>query len=468
MKDTAEHPNGKNPGRVPPQRLVVLSFLLVIALGWILLMMPFSTVREGRLHPVDALFTAVSATCVTGLIVVDTGTEFTMVGKGIILILIQVGGLGLMTLSTFLLVMLGRRPRLRDRLAVLNVVGSAGIRGWKGLIRTVILTTLVLEFAGAAVLAWRFYSHYGFSLRDAVMRGAFHSVSAFCNAGFSLFPDSLMGFGSDWWITLTHAALIFMGGIGFLVLYNLFQIRFWRRDLASRGRLRLHSRLALLASLLLIVLMFFPLLINEWNHSLEGMPVAEKINRAFFQAVTPRTGGFNTMPVEELRSSSLWLTMLMMFVGASPCGTGGGIKTVTFVILVAAVFSLVAHRDRVVIFRRTVPEKTVLEAMGIVVLAAGLVFCGVVLLFCTENPAISVHSPGGYFGEILFETVSAFGTVGLSTGITPRLSLAGKLIIAAVVFMGRVGPLAVALTIGKTGGAPQATVRYPEDIAVVG
>lgn len=468
MKAAAEQVNGSSPGRLPPQRLVVLSFLLVIALGWILLMMPFSTVRSGRLHPVDALFTAVSATCVTGLIVVDTGTEFTMAGKGIILVLIQVGGLGLMTLSTFLLVMLGRRPSIRDRLAVLNVVGNTGIRGWRGLIRMVILTTLTLEFAGAAVLTWRFYSHYGLSLRDAAIRGGFHSVSAFCNAGFSLFPDSLMGFGADWWITLTHAALIFLGGIGFLVLYNLFRIKFWRRDLASRGRLRLHGRLALLASLLLIVLMFFPLLINEWNRSLEGMPAAEKINRAFFQAVSPRTGGFNTMPVEKMRPSSLWLTMLMMFVGASPCGTGGGIKTVTFVILIASVFSRVAHRDRVVIFRRTVPEKTVLEAVGISVLALGLVFCGAMFLFYSESPDISAHSPGGFFGEILFETVSAFGTVGLSTGITPRLSLAGKLIIGAVIFMGRVGPLAVALTIGKTGGAPQATVRYPEDVAVVG
>jgi len=437
-------------------------------MGTILLILPFSTVQPGCLHPVDALFTAASATCVTGLIVVDTGTAFTPVGKTVILLLIQLGGLGIMTMSTFFLVLLGKRPTIHDRLILLNTMGNARVRSWKSLLKTVVLTTLLLESCGAAILAWRFHHGYGLVPGKALAYGVFHSISAFCNAGFALFPDSLMGFGSDPWITGTIAVLILIGGIGFLVLFNLIQYRFWRRDRTRRGRIHLHSKLAVLMSLILLLGMFFPLIVGEWNHALKGMEAGEKVERAFFQAVTPRTAGFNTIDVDRLSPTNLWITMFMMFVGASPCGTGGGIKTVTFVILLASVIALVTQRKNVVIFKRTVPNKTVLEALSISVLAFLLVFAGSVLLFCVEDPAISVGSPGGYFGEILFETVSAFGTVGLSTGITPHLSYLGKLIIATVIFMGRVGPLAIALAIGRASPPPLAQVKYPEDLVVVG
>ncbi len=454
--------------RANPPRMIVLSFLGIILAGTIVLILPLSTVQPGCMNPIDALFTAASATCVTGLIVVDTGTFFSPFGKAVILILIQIGGLGLMTMSTFFLVLLGKRLSLRERLVLEDTMGNVRIRGLKGLLRMVVMTTLLLETAGAAILTWRFHLFHGMELKEALVKGVFHSVSGFCNAGFSLFSDNLMAFGEDWWVTGTVSGLIFLGGIGFLVLFNLINIRFWKRDRTRRGRLRLHSRLALLMSLYLFLGMFVPLLLGEWDNTLSGMPVSEKFSSTVLQALTPRTAGFNTVPVDELRPFNLWITLFMMFVGASPGGTGGGIKTVTFVVLAAAVYALVAQKKEVVIFRRTIPQKVVLESLGIAVIGVMVIFIGCAALLLTEFPNQTVVSSAGHATDLLFETVSAFGTVGLSVGLTPHLTALGKLIVASIIFLGRVGPLAVVLMIGRVAATPGGKIKYPEEMVVVG
>jgi len=453
--------------KVQAPRIVVISFLIAILIGSLLLYLPFATRPSGSMHPVDAIFTATSATCVTGLIVKDTGTFFTPFGQIVILILIQLGGLGIMTMSTFFMLLLGKRISLKDRIVLQDSIGQDRVAGLRGLIKRIVITTFSLELLGAAFLAWRFNRYYGYDAGQAVTHGIFHSISAFCNAGFSLYRDSLMRFGDDWWITSTMGGLVFLGGIGFVVLFNLSHFYFWRKNRLTRGRLRLHSKLALLTSAILIAIMFFSLLIGEWDNTLRGVPLAHKISRSLYQAITPRTAGFNSMPVDELKPANHWITVFMMFVGASPSGTGGGIKTVTFAVLLASVYALITERKEVTIFRKSIREETVLEAISIGIISLGVVFLSCTFLFISESAAISSGNEGGFMNDIIFEVVSAFGTVGLSNGITPRLTSIGKLIISATVFVGRVSPLALALLIGRRG-PPAARIKYPEEMVLVG
>lgn len=451
--------------RVNAPEIIALSFLATIVAGTLLLLLPAATVQNGRMAPIDALFTAASATCVTGLIVVDTGSFFTPFGQAVILALMQIGGLGIMSLSTFFLIMIGKKLTLREKIILRDTLGEAKVEGLKVLIKLIIGTTILLELIGALILGLRLNRFYGYPPARAAWTGLFHSVSAFCNAGFSLNRESLMDFGRDWWITATMGSLILLGGIGFVVLFNLSHFYFWRKNRLQRGRIRLHSKLALLTSLVLLVLMFISLTVGEWSNTLRGMPLGEKASRCFFQALTPRTAGFNTLPVEELTPANQWLTMLMMFVGASPSSTGGGIKTSTFAIILAVVYALIVGRERITIWRKTIPREIISRAITIIIIGLGVVFISCFLLLLTESGGISARSGGA--GDILFESISAFGTVGLSHGITPRLSVAGKLVIIVTIFIGRVSPLALALIIGRTGRAP-VPVAYPEEPVILG
>ncbi len=453
--------------RINPPRLIILSFLGVILLGTVLLVLPFSTYTPGCMNIVDALFTAASATCVTGLIVVDTGRFFTPFGRAVILVLIQLGGLGIMTMSTFFLIMLGRRLTLKDRIMMQDTLGEKKVTGVKGLILLIVGMTVFLEAIGAALLAWRFHRAYHYPIHRALAYGVFHSVSAFCNAGFSLFSDSLMRFGDDWCITGIMGGLILLGGIGFVVWYNITHFYFWRKDRTRRGRLRLQTKIALIMSGVLLLIMFIFLMATEWGNTLKGMPLGEKISRCFFQAVTPRTAGFNTLPVDRLNPASLWITIAMMFIGASPSGTGGGIKTCTFAVILASVYTMVTGKKQVVLWRRSIEDQIAVKAISIAVISLAIIFISCTVLFLVEASTVRQFCHTGYMGEIFFETVSAFGTVGLSTGITPHLSYPGKFVIILTMYVGRIGPLTLALLIGRRN-RPAMLIRYPEESVMVG
>ncbi|MFH1038092.1 MAG: TrkH family potassium uptake protein [PVC group bacterium] len=453
--------------RINAPRLIILSFLGTILLGTALLVLPFSTYTPGCMNVVDALFTAASATCVTGLVVVDTGTFFTPFGKAVILVLIQLGGLGIMTMSTFFLVMLGKRLTLKDRIMWQDTLGEKKVKGVKGLILLIVGMTVFLEAIGAALLAWRFHRAYHYPVGQAVVHGVFHSVSAFCNAGFSLYQNSLMRFGNDWCVIGIMGGLVLLGGIGFLVWYNITHFYFWRKDRTRRGRLRLQSRIALAVSGMLLAVMFMLLLAAEWGNTLEGLPLGEKVSRCFFQAVTPRTAGFNTLPVDRLNPATLWITIVMMFIGASPGGTGGGIKTCTFAVILASVYAMITGKKQVVLGRRSIEDQTAVKAISIAVISLGIIFIVCAVLFAVETTSARPFCRTGYMGEIIFETVSAFGTVGLSTGITPHLSFPGKFVIILTMYVGRIGPLTLALLIGRRKRPPM-LIRYPEESVMVG
>ena len=448
-------------------RLIILSFAGAILVGTVLLILPFSTRDPGPMHPVDALFTSSSAVCVTGLIVVDTGTFFTPFGRGVILFLIQLGGLGIMTMSTFFLIMLRRRLTLKDRIALRDALGEEKISGLPGLILLIVGMTLLLEAAGGAVLTWRFYRFYGYPLDRALVHGFFHSISAFCNAGFSLYPDSLTRFSGDGIVIGVVSVLILLGGFGFLVWYNLTHIYFWRRDRIRRGRVRLQTRIVLLISGILLLVMFVFFIGAEWTNTLGGRPPAERLLSGFFHSVTPRTAGFNTVPVSRMLPATLWLTMAMMFIGASPGGTGGGIKTSTFAVILASARRMITGREQLLIRRKSVAEHTAVKAIAIAVISLALIFVSSGLLMLLEGTIAGDGCRAGFLGEILFETVSAFGTVGLSTGLTPELSYPGRLVIVITMFLGRVGPLTLALLVGRRRRSG-AAIRYPEEGVMVG
>ncbi len=453
--------------RINAPRLIMLSFAGAILVGTILLTLPYSTRAPGAMHPVDAFFTSTSAVCVTGLIVVDTGTYFTPFGQTVILILIQLGGLGIMTLSTFFLIMLRRRLTLKDRLVLKDTLGEKKISGLPGLILLIVGMTVFLETLGGIFLAWRFHRFYGYPVVKALSHGFFHSISAFCNAGFSLYSDSLTGFAGDGIVIGIMGVLIILGGIGFVVWFNLTHIYFWRRDRIRRGRLRLQTRIVLAVSAILLLAMFVFFLGAEWNNTLRDRPLAEKLLSGFFHAVTPRTAGFNTVEVCGMLPATLWLTIVMMFIGASPGSTGGGIKTVTFAVILASVYRMITDRGQVLVGRKSIAEETAVKAISIAVLSLALILTSTGILLLLENPAVCGPCRTGFLGEIFFETVSAFGTVGLSTGITPQLSYPGKLVVVVTMFLGRIGPLTLALLIGRHRQTPH-NLRYPQEAVMVG
>lgn len=459
--------SGIKQNKINAPRIIILTFLITILAGTLLLLMPFSTYAPGSMNVVDAFFTAASATCVTGLIVVDTGSYFTPFGKVVILILIQLGGLGIMTLSTFFFIMLGKRLTLKERIMMQDTIGERKIKGVKGLIRMIVGMTVFLETIGAALLTMRFIRVYNYPVKKAIVHGIFHSVSAFCNAGFSLYKDSLMRFGNDWVITSIMGSLILLGGIGFIVWYNLTHYYFWRRDPTRRGRLRLQTKIALSMSGILLIVMFLFTVAFEWNNTLKGLPLGEKICRSIFQAITPRTAGFNTITISKLNPATLWLTILMMFIGASPSGTGGGIKTCTFAVILASVYRMVVGKRQVLIRKKSIAEHISTKAISIAVISLGVIFVCCTLLLSVETIASTHYSGNSYMGALIFESVSAFGTVGLSTGLTPHLSYMGKIVIILTMYVGRIGPLTLALLIGSKVQS-HAVIKYPEESVMVG
>ena len=424
-------------GRFTPPQLLILSFLAAIIVGTVLLSLPAATQGPGRISLVDSLFTATSATCVTGLVVKDTGSYFTPFGRWVIFALFQAGGLGIMTFSTLFAVLLGRRIGFHQTDIIRSTLDKHNILGLKKLILYILGITIAAETAGAACLffRWRVITDWG--VLETIEKAVFHSVSGFCNAGLSLFRGSFMRFENDPFINLTMIVLIFFGGIGFIVIMDLFKLVLGK---GMERRISLQAKIALTVSAVLIAAGAVLLLFFEKDNVLKAMTWPQRIWGAAFQSVTARTAGFNTLPIGELAVPSLVFIVFLMFVGASPGSTGGGIKTCTFAVLVAAVVNMLKNKRRVMMFNRSVPKQVIRESLVIFFLALAWVFAATIVLSYLEGGNSSLV-------KSLFEVVSAFGTVGLSTGITEGLSNASKLCITATMFAGRVGPLTLALAV---------------------
>jgi trk system potassium uptake protein TrkH len=460
--------------RISPPKVVAVSFLSAILVGSLLLVLPFSASRTYKeqsgargMSYMDALFTATSATCVTGLIVKDTGKDFSPFGQLVILMLIQAGGLGIMTMSTFFLLLFGRRITLRDSVTVRTSLGERGMGSTTALIKYALMMTFTLEFLGTVILFWRL--HWGanaLGFGKAIYHAIFHAVSAFCNAGFSLYTTSLVG--KEWPVVMTIAVLIILGGLGFIVLYNILNLRFWKKNKLVRGRLTLQSRVVLWATGIFVAAGCVAFLIFEWStEGMAGQPFLKRLMHSFFCSVTPRTAGFNTIPYREMSRPGLLLTVLLMFIGGSPGSTAGGIKTCTFVVLLATAYAIVRGQRNVVVFKRTIPTRVVQEATAVVLIALLFVFAAAMALSVSERvPEVWPSAKSGFALRTTFEVMSAFGTVGLSTGITPHLSLAGKVIITITMFVGRIGPLALALVVAGREAVP--SVEYPEEGVMIG
>lgn len=432
-------------------------------MGTLLLSLPLSW-AGAPVSPLDALFTATSAVCVTGLTVVDTGSRFSPLGQAVILALIQVGGLGLMTFAVFAGVVLGRRVAFTDRMVIQDSLHHTPKAGVRRLVRYVVAFTLATEAAGALLLWLRFRSQFPGS--EAAWQSVFHSVSAFCNAGFGLLPDNLARYRGDVLVNLVITGLVIVGGLGFLVNMEL-------RDqavLRLRGRraplLTLHSRLALLVTSALLAGGALAFLLLEWDNVLRGLPLGERLLAAWFQSVTPRTAGFNTIDYGRVSPDTLFFTIFLMFVGASPGSTGGGIKTTTFGLLCALVVARWRGHGRARMFRRTIPHAVMDRALLLALLAWALVSLAIGLLVFTEGHGVPFAAAEPRFVALMFEAVSAFGTVGLSTGITPALSPLGKLVLVALMFAGRVGPLTLVLAVGPR--QERGRFRYAEENVMIG
>lgn len=439
-----------------PAEILVMGFALLILLGAILLTLPIAH-NDGQAFPfVDALFTATSAVCVTGLIVADTATEFTLFGQVVIITLIQMGGLGIMTVSALIFLMLGKKIGLRERLVMQEQLGAHGMSGVVRLTRNVVLTSLLVEGLGALFLSLRFLTYR--PLGEAIYWGIFHAISAFNNAGFDVTFGSLKPLHGDGFVLVPIAFLIFLGGIGFPVLMEL-----WR----TRGRwerLSVHARIALTVSLWAVGIGTLLYLLFEWANPETFGPMSPpvKVLNAFFASVTPRTAGFESVATGAFRPVTLLLTVLLMFMGASPGGTGGGVKTTTLTMVALTVRRIAKGEQEVQLFGRRFSQALSEKAFAVTTLATVLVVLWTALLMITER-----QNPAATMEWILFEVVSAFGTVGLTAGLTPMLTVAGKLLIALMMFIGRLGPLTLAIALaGRT--KQKVPLSYPEDRVMIG
>ncbi len=427
----------------------MLTFLLLISLGTFLLSLPGMT--HGRLGFVDALFTATSAVCVTGLVVADTGKDFTLMGQLVILALIQLGALGIMTFSASLLVSMGRQVRSHQMVALGQLMDQESIRELKSSIGFIFKATFVLEAIGAVLLSFYWAIRQDFGIKGFYY-GLFHSVSAFCNAGFSLFSDSFTRWRGDVFVNGVMMALIICGGLGFVVLQDLFAVFGGRKR-----RLGLQSKVVLVAYLVLFLLGLSGLMLTE-RLMLSSLPLKERILSAMFQSVNARTAGFNSLDIGNIGLAGKWLLMFLMFVGASSGSTGGGIKVTTFSVLVLSAFRYLRGHQDVVVFSRTLVADVVHKAWTIFLFGLTMVFLGTFLLSLTDAK----------FGldRLLFEVISAFGTVGLSTGITPGLSGAGKIVLSLLMLIGRLGPLTIALAFVRKD--KKAKLRFASGRMMVG
>ncbi|HXH74614.1 MAG TPA: TrkH family potassium uptake protein [Bacteriovoracaceae bacterium] len=441
--------------KLAPAQVILLSFGGWILLGALLLVLPVSAVQGKTIAFIDALFMSTSATCVTGLATVSLPDDFSIFGQMIILILAQVGGLGIMTLSSSMAVIMGKNLQMREQIIMQDVLDSSNSEELLTLIVGIIRYTFAIEFIGAVILTLGYYQE-GFEIGQSMYYGFYHSIMAFCNAGLALFNNNLEDFKFNPVIHLTVAILLQLGGIGFAVIRDVVNVTRARR---SYRELMVHTKIVLVTHSFLIIFGTIYLFFGEFLHAFQEMSIIEKLEVAFFQSSTTRTAGFNTINLNSLHPHSIYMMILLMFIGASPGSTGGGVKTTTFAVLLQSVTATLKGKFNVEFFERKIPAQTVVKAIAIFIISL-IVVSGCLLVMMRLEPDKS-------FLALFFETVSAFGTVGLSLGITPFLSVMGKIAISLLMFVGRVGPLTLVLAVGSRAVLPS-KVEYPDGKILIG
>lgn len=435
-------------------QIIMLSFLVVIFLGSLLLSLPISSADGEAVPYLDALFTATTATCVTGLVTLSTASAWSIFGQAVILVLIQVGGLGVVTIMSALMILLQKRMGIGDRLLLQDAFNLNSLSGIVRFVKRVILGTALVEGIGALLYMTVFVPEFG--LRG-IWISLFTSISAFCNAGMDIIADnSLCSYATNPIINLVTCALIVLGGIGYIVWWDVMGLR---KGSAGMRRLSLHSKIAISTTLLLIFGGGLLILLFEYHNprTIAELSLFDKLQVSLFQSVTTRTAGFATVPQQDLTNASSLLCLLLMFIGGSPVGTAGGIKTVTIAVLVASALSSIRNRQEVTLFQRNISKQAVSKAVAVTAMSFIILFTSTLLL--------SAVSPGDPL-DILFETVSATATVGLSRDLTPYLNAYGKIIIIGTMYLGRVGPISLALAL-NSGKKQQNIIKNPtEEISV--
>lgn len=445
--------NFKRNFKLKGVQILALGFILVILVGALILTLPISTTSGESTNFLDALFTATSAVCVTGLVVVDTGTHWNMFGQTVIMILIEIGGLGFMSFTTLIAIILGKKITLRDRLILQDAMNTFNIQGLVKMVRYVLVFTVSVQFFGALLFSTQFIPEYG--LGRGAFYSIFHSISAFCNAGFDIFGNfsSLTSYNSNGVVILVASALIIIGGLGFTVWSELYSSK-------SLKRISLHSKMVILMTTVLVlggtVLMF--LFENKNVNTIANMSFMDKLMNSFFASVTPRTAGFNSIPTDGMTTAGQFLTIILMFIGGSPGSTAGGIKTTTIGILIVTIVCVIQGREDSEVFKRRFSKDLVYRAFTLIFIGLSLVIVVTMLLSYTEK--------GASFIALLYETASALGTAGLTLGLTSELSSIGKVLIMFMMYLGRVGPLTVVLSI--TRKKINSGIKYPEGKILIG
>lgn len=441
-----------------PTRIFVLSFAAVILTGGILLWFPFSATK-GHLRFVDALFTSTSGVCVTGLVVIDIGKDLTTLGQVITIFLFQIGGLGIITFSTVFFVLMGRGISFKGRDIVQSTFLHTPTRNFIVVLKSVLWFTFVTEAIGTLFLFIRFSRD--FSPGTALYHAVYNAISAFNNCGYSLFSDSLMGYQGDLIVNLTIMGLIFHGGIGFVVQYEILA-----RLKGVQKKFSVHTKIVIISTAVLIVSGAFLFYLFERNHIIRDVPIGTKILASLFQSITPRTCGFNTVDIGLLTNATLLLLIVLMFIGASPGSTGGGVKTTSVALLFMMIWNRMKGNEDVNVFNRTVPKEIISRTISIIFASAFSVAIIWSVLLITGGGNLPITESRHFFVEYLFDTVSAFGTVGLSMGITPKLNDIQKYALIIMMFAGRVGPLTLAFSLSRSTGKRGLT--YAEEGVMVG
>ncbi len=415
-----------------PPAVLAAGFLGLIFIGTILLNLPIATTSGISIGFIDALFTASSAVCVTGLIVVNTALHWSLFGKIVILILIQMGGLGIMTMATSVALIIGKKIRLKERLVIKEQLNHETMGGLVKLTKYVITVTLGIEAIGALFLSFKFIPIYGIS--KGIWFSVFHSISAFCNAGFDILGNSIVPFVGDFWINLVLSLLIILGGLGFAVYADIYNHRKFKK-------LNIHSKFVLSITAILLLGGAVLIFLIEYTNplTLKQLSMSNKLIASFFQSTVTRTAGFNSIDMSSIRDSSAFLMIMLMFIGGSPGSTAGGIKTTTFATLILTTISTIKGEKDVGVFNRRLGEDVINRSLAIIMIGLTWILIVSFILTITENAV---------FLDLVFETTSAFATVGLSRGITSSLSPVGKLLITLTMYVGRVGALTMAFAFG--------------------
>ena len=445
--------------KMEPTQIMVIGFALIILIGAILLNMPISTQNGDNIGFLDALFTSTSAVCVTGLIAVDTATYWSFFGQLVIITLIQIGGLGFMTVTTLFALIIKKRINLRERLLIQESLNQIDLSGLVKLTRYILLTTFIIEGCGAILLSTVFIPQFG--LYKGIWYSIFHAISAFCNAGFDLMGvisgpfSSLTYYVNNFTITITISLLIILGGIGYPVILDVIKNK-------KLSKLNLHSKIVIFTTAILILFGMVFIFGLEFNNpkTLGSLSFKGKILASLFQSVTLRTAGFNTVDLALMKESSIFLMIILMFIGASPASTGGGVKTTTVATLVLTVKSFILEKQDIEVCERRIGESTVKKSLGIFLLGLTVLVIGTLI--------ISITDPDFNILEVGFEVVSAIATVGLSIGGSPNLSVLGKIFIMLFMFMGRVGSLTIFMALASRGVKKNSPIKYPEGKIIVG